>query len=44
MRMASTGTEVRLVSGLRPAEFYKALKGVEFHGTKVEVPHGVSSG
>jgi isopentenyl phosphate kinase len=44
MRMASSGTEVRLVSGLRPAEFSKALKDVEFHGTKVKVPHGVSSG
>jgi isopentenyl phosphate kinase len=44
MRMASTGTEVRLVSGLRPAEFSKALRGLEFHGTTVEVPHGVSSG
>jgi isopentenyl phosphate kinase len=44
LRMASSGTEVRLVSGLRPAEFSKALKGVKFHGTTVEVPHGVSSG
>ena len=44
LRMASTGTEVRLVSGLRPAEFSKALKGVKFHGTTVKVPHGVSSG
>jgi isopentenyl phosphate kinase len=43
-RMASSGTEVRLVSGLRPREFHKALKGLEFHGTTVEVPHGVSSG
>ena len=44
VRMASTGTEVRLVSGLRPAEFSKALRGMAFHGTTVEVPHGVSSG
>jgi isopentenyl phosphate kinase len=44
LRMASNGTEVRLVSGLRPREFHKALKGLEFHGTTVEVPHGVSSG
>jgi isopentenyl phosphate kinase len=44
LRMASSGTEVRLVSGLRPAEFSKALKGVKFHGTTVEVPRGVSSG
>jgi isopentenyl phosphate kinase len=43
-RMASTGTEVRFVSGLRPAEFLKALKGVKFNGTTVRVPHGVSSG
>jgi len=44
MRMAASGTEVRLVSGLIPAEFSKALKGVPFHGTTVKVPHGVSSG
>ncbi|MDA4116251.1 MAG: isopentenyl phosphate kinase [Thaumarchaeota archaeon] len=44
MRMASSGTEVRFVSGLRPAEFSKALKGLRFHGTTVKVPHGVSSG
>ena len=44
MRMASSGTEVRLVSGLNPAEFSKALKGVGFHGTSVRVPPGVSSG
>ncbi len=43
-RMAASGTEVRFVSGLRPAEFLKALKGVAFHGTTVRVPHGVSSG
>jgi isopentenyl phosphate kinase len=43
-RMASSGTEVRFVSGRRPAEFLKALKGVAFHGTTVRVPHGVSSG
>jgi isopentenyl phosphate kinase len=44
MRMASSGTEVRFVSGLRPVEFSKALKGLKFHGTTVKVPHGVSSG
>jgi isopentenyl phosphate kinase len=44
LMMASSGTEVRLVSGLRPAEFSKALKGLEFHGTTVRVPLGVSSG
>jgi len=44
LRMASSGTEVRLVSGLRPAEFSKALNGMEFQGTTVEVPRGVSSG
>lgn len=44
LRMASSGTEVRLVSGLRPAEFLKALKGVKFQGTLVRVPHGVSRG
>jgi isopentenyl phosphate kinase len=44
LRMASAGTEVRLVSGLRPAEFLKALKGVRFKGTTVKVPHGVHSG
>ncbi|HEV2389539.1 MAG TPA: isopentenyl phosphate kinase [Nitrososphaerales archaeon] len=44
LRMASSGTEVRLVSGLRPAEFHKALSGVRFHGTTAKVPHGVSSG
>lgn len=43
-RMASSGTEVRFVSGLKPAEFVKALKGVEFHGTSVRVPQGVSRG
>lgn len=44
LRMAASGTEVRLVSGLRPAEFLKALKAVRFKGTTVKVPHGVSSG
>lgn len=44
LRMASAGTEVRLVSGLQPAEFSKALKGVQFHGTTVKVARGVSSG
>ncbi len=42
LRMASAGTEVRFVSGRRPSEFAKALKRVDFHGTTVRVPHGVS--
>jgi isopentenyl phosphate kinase len=41
MKMASSGTEVRLVSGLNPAEFSKALKGVDFYGTSVRVSPGV---
>jgi isopentenyl phosphate kinase len=40
-KMASSGTEVRLVSGLNPAEFSKALKGVGFYGTSVRVSPGV---
>jgi isopentenyl phosphate kinase len=44
MRMASSGTEARLVSGLRPAEFRKALRGLDFHGTTIKVPNGVISG
>lgn len=44
LRMASAGTEVRLVSGLKASEFSKALKGVQFHGTTVKVARGVSSG
>ena len=44
LRMAASGTEVRLVSGLRPTEFSKTLKGVPFHGTTVRVSRGVSSG
>ena len=43
LRMASSGTEVRLVSGLRPAEFSKALNANPFRGTTVKVPLGVSS-
>ncbi len=43
-RMASSGTEVRFVSGLKPSEFSKALSGLEFHGTSVKVPQGVSRG
>ncbi len=43
LRMASSGTEVRLVSGLRPAEFSKALNAVDFRGTTVKVLRGVSS-
>jgi len=35
LRMASAGTEVRLVSGLRPAEFKRALLGQKFHGTLI---------
>jgi isopentenyl phosphate kinase len=38
MRMASAGTEVRLVSGLRPAEFKRALLGEKFRGTLVKPP------
>jgi len=37
-RMASAGTEVAFVSGFRPAEFSKALKGLRFHGTTVKDP------
>ncbi len=44
MRMAASGTEVRLVSGLTPSEFSKALNGVAFSGTSVKVPHDVSIG
>lgn len=44
MRMAASGTEVRLVSGRRPGEFLKALKGGPFQGTTVKVPRGVSTG
>jgi isopentenyl phosphate kinase len=44
LRMAAAGTEVRLVSGLRPTEFSKALKGVKFHGTTAKVPPGVWRG
>jgi len=38
LRMASSGTEVRLVSGLRPAEFTRALQGKKFHGTLIRPP------
>lgn len=44
LRMAASGTEVRLVSGRRPEEFLKALKGAQFHGTTIKVPRGVSRG
>jgi len=44
LRMASSGTEVRFVSGQKPAEFSKCLKGLEFLGTTVRVPDGVSIG
>ncbi len=44
LRLASLGTEVRFVSGLNPAEFSKALKGVDFAGTTVRIPQGVWSG
>ncbi len=38
LRIASGGTEVAFVSGFRPAEFSKALKGLRFHGTSVKDP------
>jgi len=38
MRMASSGTEVRLVSGLKPAEFTRALLGKKFQGTLFRPP------
>jgi isopentenyl phosphate kinase len=38
LRIASAGTEVAFVSGFRPAEIAKALKGKKFHGTTVKVP------
>jgi len=38
LRMASGGTDVRLVSGLRPAVFSKALRGLDFHGTRIRLP------
>jgi isopentenyl phosphate kinase len=38
VRMAYAGTEVDLVSGLRPAEFSKALSGLDFYGTRVRLP------
>ncbi|MDA4134250.1 MAG: isopentenyl phosphate kinase [Thaumarchaeota archaeon] len=38
VKMASAGTEVAFVSGFRPAEFSKALKGLRFHGTTVKDP------
>jgi isopentenyl phosphate kinase len=38
LRMASAGTEVAFVSGFRPAEFSKALKGLSFRGTTVKGP------
>jgi isopentenyl phosphate kinase len=38
LRIASAGTEVAFVSGFRPREFSKALKGLDFHGTIVRVP------
>jgi len=44
LRMAAAGTEVRLVSGRRPEEFLKALKGVAFNGTTVKVTQGVPRG
>jgi len=36
LRMASSGTEVKLVSGLKPAEFSRALSGGPFLGTRVK--------
>ena len=38
MKVAAAGTEVAFVSGFRPVEFSKALKGLNFHGTTVRVP------
>lgn len=38
LRMASSGTEVRLVSGLKPTEFTRALLGKKFHGTLFRPP------
>jgi isopentenyl phosphate kinase len=38
LRIASSGTEVAFVSGFRPSELSKALKGLGFRGTKVRVP------
>ncbi len=38
LKIASSGTEVAFVSGFRPAEIAKALKGKKFHGTTVKVP------
>ena len=38
LKIASAGTEVAFVSGFRPSEFSKALKGLSFHGTTVRVP------
>ena len=38
LKMAASGTEVAFVSGFRPREFSKALKGLDFHGTIVKVP------
>lgn len=38
LEMADAGTEVEFVSGFRPPEISKALKGLSFHGTTVKVP------
>ena len=38
LRIAASGTEVSFVSGFRPEELAKALKGLSFHGTTVRVP------
>ena len=38
LRIAAGGTEVAFVSGFSPAELSKALKGLNFHGTRVKVP------
>ena len=38
LSIAAGGTEVSFVSGFRPTEFSKALKGLRFHGTTVKVP------
>jgi isopentenyl phosphate kinase len=38
LKIASGGTEVAFVSGFKPHEFSKALKGLDFYGTIVRVP------
>lgn len=38
MAIADSGTEVAFVSGFRPRELAKALKGLSFHGSLIRVP------